>query len=74
MWFWLIKSITGNTLVVKRGSDGTTKESHINGDVVNIVNTADDVLVELGDDFGFSEQRYDFSDGRVWSPTKGADV
>ena len=70
----MIKSITGNTLVVKRGSDGTTKESHINGDVVNIVNTADDVLVELGDDFGFSEQRYDFSDGRVWSPTKGADV
>ena len=70
----MIKSITGNTLVVKRGSDGTTKESHINGDVVNVVNTADDVLVELGDDFGFSEQRYDFSDGRVWSPTKGADV
>ena len=37
----MIKSITGNTLVVKRGSDGTTKASHINGDVVNVVNTAD---------------------------------
>ncbi len=70
----MIKSITGNTLVVKRGSDGTTKASHINGDAVNIVNAADDALVELGDDFGFSEQRYDYSDGRVWSPTKGADV
>ena len=70
----MIKSITGNTLVVKRGSDGTTKASHINGDAVSIVNAADDALVELGDDFGFSEQRFDFNDGRVWSPTKGADV
>ena len=43
----MIKSITGNTLVVKRGSDGTTKASHINGDVVNVVNTADDVLLNL---------------------------
>ncbi len=70
----MIKSITGNTLVVKRGSDGTTKASHINGDTVSIVNAADDALVELGDDFGFSEQRFDFNDGRVWSPTKGVDV
>ena len=70
----MIKTISGNTLTVKRGSDGTTKSSHINGDAVNIVNTADDVLVELGDDFGFSEQRFDYGDGRVWSPTKGADV
>ncbi len=71
----MIKTISGNTLTVKRGSDGTTKSSHINGDAVNIVNTADDVLVELGDDFGFSEQRFDYGgDGRVWSPTKGTDV
>ena len=70
----MIKTISGNTLTVKRGSDGTTKASHINGDAISIVNAADDALVELGDDFGFSEQRYDYSDGRVWSPTKGADV
>ena len=69
-----IKTISGNTLTVRRGEDGTSKASHINGDAVNIVNSTDDALVELGDDFGFTEQRYDYADGKVWSPTKGDDV
>ena len=70
-----IDKINGNTITVKRGVDGTPKNPHITGSAVNVVNAADDALVELGDDFGFSEQRYDYGgDGRVWSPTKGADV
>ena len=70
-----IKSIDGNTLTVRRGADGTMKKAHINGDVVNVVNAADDAELELGDDFGFSEYRYDFGgDGKTWSPTKGYDV
>ena len=70
-----IDKIDGNKLTVKRGMDGTPKNAHITGSAVNVVNAADDALVELGDDFGFSEQRYDYGgDGRVWSPTKGADV
>ena len=69
-----IKTISGNTLTVRRGEDGTSKASHINGDAINIVNSTDDALVQLGDDFGFTEQRYDYADGRVWSPTKGDDV
>ena len=38
------------------------------------VNAADDALVEVGDDFGFSEQRFDLPDFRTYSPTKGVDV
>ena len=69
-----IVSKDGNNLTVRRGQDGTTKKSHIQQSAVNVVNSADDAAVELGDDFGVSEQRYDYSDGRVWSPTKGTDV
>ncbi len=69
-----IKSISNNTLTVKRGEDGTTKAAHINGDAVNVINAADDAAIELGDDFGFSEYRYNYGDSKVWSPTKGTDV
>ena len=69
-----IDKISGNTLTVKRGVDGTSKNSHVNGSAVNVVNAADDAMVELGDDFGFSEYRYDFADGKNYSPTKGTDV
>ena len=70
-----IKSIDGNTLTVRRGEDGTMKKAHVNGDAVNVVNAADDAELTLGDDFGFSEYRYDFgSDGKTFSPTKGTDV
>ena len=69
-----IVSKDGNNLTVRRGQDGTTKKSHIQQSAVNVVNSADDAALELGDDFGFSEQRFDFNDGRVWSPTKGTDV
>ena len=70
-----IKTIDGNNITVKRGQDGTTTDTHINGDSIDAVNAADDALVELGDDFGFSENRYDFGiDGLSYSPSKGADV
>tara|TARA_Y100001963_G_scaffold90807_1_gene125165 strand:- start:628 stop:1353 length:726 start_codon:yes stop_codon:yes gene_type:complete len=70
-----IKAIDGNNITVKRGQDGTTTDTHINGDSIDAVNAADDALVELGDDFGFSEQRYDFGvDGLNYSPSKGTDV
>ncbi len=69
-----ITGISGNTLTVNRGQDGTTKAVHIIDAAVNVVNTVDDAMVELGDDFGFSENRYDFTDGKVYSPTKGTDV
>jgi len=49
-----IKSITGNTLTVLRGRDGTTISEHLRGTPIYIINAADNALVEQGDDFGFT--------------------
>ena len=69
-----IRKITGNTLLVNRGEDNTSVASHASGTAVNVINNADDELIDLDDDFGFSESRYDFADGKVYSTTKGIDV
>ena len=69
-----IDKITGNTLHVARGQDGTTISSHQTGDAVNVINTSDNALVQSTDDFGFSETRFDFGDGKIYSPVKGIDV
>lgn len=69
-----IRQITGNTLIVNRGQDNTTIEDHVAGTAVNAINNTDDDLIDLDDDFGFSESRYDFTDGKVYSTTKGTDV
>ena len=69
-----IRKITGNSLLVNRGQDKTTITTHAAGTAVNVINDADDALIDLDDDFGFSESRYDFADGKVYSTTKGVDV
>lgn len=70
-----INKIEGNTLFVNRGQDGTQVSTHSEGDVVNVINSSDDELIDLDDDFGFSEYRYNFDgDGKVYSSTKGIDV
>lgn len=69
-----IDKITGNTLHVARGQDGTTISSHQTGDIVNVINISDNDLVQSTDDFGFSETRFDFGDGKIYSPVKGIDV
>ena len=46
--------ITGNVLTVERGRDGTSITSHLSGAEVKSITTADNVLIEEGDDFGFS--------------------
>ena len=69
-----IRKITGNTLLVNRGQDKTTITIHTSGTAINVINDADDELIDLDDDFGFSESRYDFGDGKVYSTTKGTDV
>ena len=52
-----IKEIVGNKLTVRRGEDGTTADIHVTGAAIDAVNAADDALIELGDDFGFTEER-----------------
>ena len=69
-----IKKITNDVLLVRRGEDGTTADTHIQATAIDAVNAADDALIEVGDDFGFSEERFDFGDGRFYSPNKGTDV
>lgn len=69
-----IRKITGNTLSVTRGQDNTSITTHAAGTAINVINDADDELIDLDDDFGFSESRYDFGDGKVYSTTKGTDV
>ena len=69
-----IRKINGNTLTVNRSQDGTIASSHASGTAVNVINSVDDDLIDLDDDFGFSEYRYDYGDGKVYSTTKGTDV
>jgi hypothetical protein len=69
-----IEEINGNILRVNRGQDSSTITEHQIGAPLNVINTADDELIEFGDDFGFSEYRFDYEDGKIYSPTKGTDV
>jgi hypothetical protein len=69
-----IKEINGNRLKVLRAQDNTIAAIHEEGDVINIINSQDDELIELGDEFGFDENYFDFGDGRVYSPRKDVDV
>jgi len=45
---------SGNSLTVERGKDDTTITSHLGGSPVKSITNADNLLVEEGDDFGFS--------------------
>ena len=49
-----VKRISGNVLTVERGGDDTPITSHLSGAEVKSITTADNVLIEEGDDFGFS--------------------
>ena len=48
-----IKARDGNTITVERGQDQTTAVSHIKGTAVKSITSADNALIEEGDDFGF---------------------
>ena len=49
-----IKSISTNKIIVDRGRDGSTAAAHVKGSEVLGITAADDALIEMGDDFGFS--------------------
>ena len=48
-----VTNISGNDLNVERGKDGTTIGSHLVGDPVKSITSADADLIPEGDDFGF---------------------
>jgi hypothetical protein len=49
-----VKLVSGNVLTVERGKDGTTITSHLAGAEIKSITSADNELIETGDDFGFS--------------------
>jgi hypothetical protein len=49
-----VKLISGNVLTVERGKDNTTITSHLTGAAIKSITSADNELIETGDDFGFS--------------------
>ena len=49
-----VDSQSGNVLTVRRGQDGTTAAAHVAGAGIGLVTAADNALIEIGDDFGFS--------------------
>lgn len=49
-----VTRVDGNKVVVVRGADGTTKDSHVSGTQVFKIVPADNALIEAGDDFGFT--------------------
>tara|TARA_R100000458_G_scaffold49859_1_gene49716 strand:- start:240 stop:1283 length:1044 start_codon:yes stop_codon:yes gene_type:complete len=62
------------TMIVKRGFDSSIAAKHVNGSTINLLTTADDAKIEMGDDFGFNEFNDFFDDGLSYSPTKQTDV
>jgi len=69
-----IKNIEGNTLTVLRGQNGTRMVPHDVGTIIHSLTEADNNLIEIDDDFGFSETIEEFGDGRLYSTTKRTDV
>jgi len=49
-----VKLKSGNVLTVDRGRDNTTVTSHLAGSPIKSITTSDNLLIEEGDDFGFS--------------------
>lgn len=50
-----VDSKSGNTLTVKRGQDSTIKQAHVSGTPIKLIVSADNDLIPIGDDFGFSD-------------------
>lgn len=69
-----VESVDGNNLVVIRGYENTGAEGHVAGSPVNLLTTADDELVEFGDDFGFNETTTFFQDFKEYSPSQNTDL
>jgi len=67
-------SKSNNNLVVQRAYSGSISEIHLPGSNIDILNSADDLLIIPGDDFGFSEETNFFDTGGDFSPTRKIDI
>lgn len=48
-----VEAVTGNKLTVKRAQDNTIQENHVLGSKVYTITSADNDLIQFGDNFGF---------------------
>ena len=69
-----IRSISGQNVTVYRSYDNTIAAKHEHNTKIGVLSTADDALIEFGDDFGFNETVSFFTDGKKFSPSQGIDV
>ena len=69
-----IRSISGQNITVFRGHDNTIVAKHEHNTPIGVLSTADDALIEFGDDFGFNETSSFFTDGKEFSPSQGIDI
>ena len=70
-----IREINGTNLLVQRGYFGTKVSEHYSGTAISQVDAQDNALIEVGDEFGFTETKSFFdSDGLEYSTVQGTDV
>jgi hypothetical protein len=50
----LVKNIQANTIIVERGYYSTSRSQHLIGSDIKLITSADDLLIEPQDNFGFS--------------------
>jgi hypothetical protein len=49
-----VKNIQANTIIVERGYYSTSRSQHLIGSDIKLITSADDLLIEPQDNFGFS--------------------
>ena len=49
-----VLDVLTDSIKVKRGQDNTTPTKHVKGEAIKSITNADDLLIQDGDDFGFS--------------------
>jgi len=70
-----IREINGTNLLVQRGQFGTKITEHYSGTTISQVDAQDSALIEVGDEFGFTESRSFFDvDGLEYSTVQGGDI
>ncbi len=70
-----IMEIDGTNVIVRRGQYGSKIGEHFSGDKISQVDAVDAGLIEVGDEFGFTESRSFFDgDGQTYSTSQGTDV
>ena len=70
-----IREINGTNLLVQRGQFGTKITEHYSGTTISQVDAQDSALIEVGDEFGFTESTSFFdADGLEYSTVQGTDI